>query len=75
LGNVEPDDLADSRASQSFINATLPQIGFDGTMRLDGGFADMGVVFRHEDDTVNPEAQPLGETKLMPRGIKLSVLD
>lgn len=35
----------------------------------------MGVVFRHEDDTVNPEAQPLGETKLMPRGIKLSVLD
>jgi hypothetical protein len=37
--------------------------------------ADMGVVFRHEDDTVNPEAQPLGETKLMPRGIKLSVLD
>src|SRR5437667_11889642 len=35
----------------------------------------MNVQLSHEDDTVNPEAQPLGELKLMLRSKGLSVLD
>ena len=35
----------------------------------------LNVQLSHEDDTVNPEAQPLGELKLMLRSKGLSVLD
>ncbi|TMP98950.1 MAG: hypothetical protein E6L09_10625 [Verrucomicrobia bacterium] len=43
-------------------------------MDFEGRFTGFGLVFSHEDDTMNPEAQPLGELKLMLRSKGLSVL-
>ena len=42
---------------------------------FEGRFTGFGLVFSHEDDTVNSETQPLGELKLMLRRKGLSVLD
>jgi hypothetical protein len=44
-------------------------------MRFEDAFSKMGLVFRAEDDTVNPEAETLGQLKLMPQGISVSVFD
>jgi hypothetical protein len=44
-------------------------------MRLEGSFAHFQIVFHRVDDTVNPETQPLGEVKLVPRSISPGVLD
>ncbi len=45
-------------------------------MHLDGGsdIAGFQVAFGSEDDTVNAEAQPLGELESVPGGISLSIL-
>lgn len=44
-------------------------------MHLDGGsdIAGFQVAFGSEDDTVDAEAQPLGDLELMPGGIRLSI--
>ena len=57
LRNVEPQNLADACVFQPFIHRTLPEIRLGGAMDFEGGFAGFGVVFGHEDDTLNSEAQ------------------
>src|SRR5580765_7626740 len=51
------------------------RIRLNATVYFEGRFAGFGLVFSHEDDTVNSETQPLGELKLMLRSKGLSVLD
>src|SRR5438128_1347298 len=75
LRSVESQNLADARVPQPLVHLALAEIGLGGAMDFEGRFTGFGLVFSHEDDTVNPEAQPLGELKLMLRSKGLSVLD
>src|SRR5439155_2258045 len=75
LRNIESQNLTYARVPQPFVQLALAEIRLGGTMDFEGSFTGFGVVFGHEDDTVNSEAQPLGELKLMLRSIGLSVLD
>src|SRR5436190_15258877 len=75
LRNVESQNLTDVRVLQMFVHLALAEIRLGGMMYFEGRFTGFGFVFSHEDDTVNSEAQPLGELKLMLRSKGLSVLD
>src|SRR5205823_3077165 len=75
LRNIESQNLTHARVPQPFVHLTLAEIRLDGTVYFEGRFTGFGLVFSHEDDTVNSETQPLGELKLMLRSKGLSVLD
>src|SRR5436309_3658169 len=75
LRDIESQNLAGARVPQPFVHLALAEIRPDGTMHFEGRFTGCGLAFSHEDDTVNSEAQPLGELKLMLRRVGLSVLD
>src|SRR6266566_1819515 len=65
LRNIESQNLTHARVPQPFVHLALAEIRLDGTMHFEGRFTGCGLAFGHEDDTVNSEAQPLGELKLM----------
>src|SRR6266542_4837045 len=75
LKNIESQNLTHARVPQPLVHLALAEIRLDGTVYVEGSFTVFGLVFSHGDDTVNSEAQPLGELKLMLRSIGLSVLD
>src|SRR5207249_5226363 len=75
LRDIESQNLTHARVPQPFVHLALTEIRLDGTMYCEGRFTGLGLVFSHEDDTVNSETQPLGELKLMLRRKGLSVLD
>ena len=72
---MESEKLADACAFKPFLHGPLTVIGLDGAVRFDGSFPGFGVALRHKNDTVDSEAQPLGELNLMFQSIGTGVLD
>ncbi len=75
LRDVETQDLADASSSQPFIYRDLAPKGFGSVMHFDCSFSGFDIVFGQKNDTVNAEAQSLGDAKLMLRRVNPGVLD
>jgi hypothetical protein len=72
---MESKDPSDSSLAQSLINRNLPPVRFILPMDLDGGFPGFRFAFGRENDTMNPEAQPLGELEFKLRCVSVRALD
>jgi hypothetical protein len=75
LRDIEAQDLPHARPVQSFIYGALTLKGFASAMNLYRRFSGFGIVSSHKNDTMNTEAQPLGEAELVLLCISPSVLD
>ena len=75
LRDVETQMLLIPSSINCAYTSVSRNLRFQKTMRLDRRIAGFRLAYRRKDDTVNTEAQPLGQPKLVPRSEYLSILD